>query len=338
MQLKQGKTTPYHPNESGHVSGALAVTISFLSLSAFLSLFSLSDFSLCFLFCISFSLFFFSFSLCFRFLLSLFLISFSTPSPRSHTHTHTHKLVQAYSEMRSTILCEEDYDFFLDLCQSGGKPVNFIPVIDGSLGVWFKKDSLWYSEDLGGVPDADPHRVVVLQGPVAVHYTRQANEPAGAILDGMVAHFRKRVSAAAQAASAAPVAVTWLGGDAAVARADALGSAMIAHVAQGLEASIPAGSGSGSGSGSGLPAHAAWLAALTPGPQTWLAALLRSPAIACGHSWVDNPVLRLLAPRAGQRVLVDNATAPTALRLYDAELSSDVPVVVLKLADRQAAG
>ena len=47
----------------------------------------------------------------------------------------------------------EDADFFVDgLCRGSdprarGKPVPFVPVIDANLGFWFKKDSLWYSED-----------------------------------------------------------------------------------------------------------------------------------------------------------------------------------------------
>jgi fatty acid synthase subunit beta len=97
------------------------------------------------------------------------------------------QLLAAYPTARSSILCEEDLDYFLHLCQTGGKPVNFIPVIDGSLSIWFKKDSLWYSEDLAGVPEMDAQRVVILQGPVAVRHTSRANEPVATILDDFIA-------------------------------------------------------------------------------------------------------------------------------------------------------
>lgn len=36
-----------------------------------------------------------------------------------------------------------------------GKPVNFVPVIAEDLDFWFKKDSLWYSEDLDAVQGGD---------------------------------------------------------------------------------------------------------------------------------------------------------------------------------------
>lgn len=37
------------------------------------------------------------------------------------------------------VLSAEDYDAWLEDCRSGGKPVPFVPVVDGDLEVWFKK-------------------------------------------------------------------------------------------------------------------------------------------------------------------------------------------------------
>ena len=62
------------------------------------------------------------------------------------------------------ILVEEDVDYFLHQCKFGGKPVNFIPVIDHELEYWFKKDSLWYSEDIAAVPERDAGRCVLVEG------------------------------------------------------------------------------------------------------------------------------------------------------------------------------
>lgn len=196
------------------------------------------------------------------------------------------------------ILCEEDYDYFLELCQSGGKPVNFIPVIDGDLGLWFKKDSLWYSEDLGGVPDADPQRVVVLQGPVSAYHTRLANEPAAEILNNIVSSYCQMLVPAA--GEGALQVLPWMGGQARVARATRLGDARLElsdSPGGRLEATLPLSSRS-------LPSTEAWLDALAPWPNSWLHALLRTPAISCGVHLVDNPVQRLLAPSAGQHVIV----------------------------------
>lgn len=38
----------------------------------------------------------------------------------------------------SQIMSPEDVDFFLHICKTLGKPVNFIPVIDKDLSFWFK--------------------------------------------------------------------------------------------------------------------------------------------------------------------------------------------------------
>ena len=43
------------------------------------------------------------------------------------------------------------------------KPINFVPYVDEFLKFYFKKDSLWFSENLASVPDHDANRVCVLQ-------------------------------------------------------------------------------------------------------------------------------------------------------------------------------
>ncbi|KAH8805464.1 fatty acid synthase beta subunit dehydratase [Xylogone sp. PMI_703] len=71
----------------------------------------------------------------------------------------------------------EDVQYFLQLCQRRGqKPVTFIPVLDENFETWFKKDSLWQSEDLAAVVDQDIGRTCIIQGPVA---------PVKDILDGI---------------------------------------------------------------------------------------------------------------------------------------------------------
>ena len=46
--------------------------------------------------------------------------------------------LQAGSER---VLSAQDFDAWLEDCRSGGKPVPFVPVVDGELEVWFKKVS-----------------------------------------------------------------------------------------------------------------------------------------------------------------------------------------------------
>ncbi|KAF0695022.1 hypothetical protein As57867_014085, partial [Aphanomyces stellatus] len=84
-------------------------------------------------------------------------------------------LEATYPDIARVLLCGEDIDFFIHLCKVGGKPVNFIPVIDKDLIVWFKKDSLWCSEVLEAVPDEDAGRVMILHGPMALHHVKTKN-------------------------------------------------------------------------------------------------------------------------------------------------------------------
>jgi len=104
---------------------------------------------------------------------------------KSHPADAVDGLIAELPILDNRLLCEEDADFFLNLCSTGGKPVNFIPVIDGDLIVWFKKDSLWYSEDLAAVPELDPDRVCILQGPVSNYFNTKSTQSAAEILDGI---------------------------------------------------------------------------------------------------------------------------------------------------------
>ncbi|KAJ8128474.1 hypothetical protein O1611_g5159 [Lasiodiplodia mahajangana] len=78
----------------------------------------------------------------------------------------------------------EDIHFFVQSCRlRGRKPVNFIVALDDDFEHWFKKDSLWQSEDLDAVVDQDPQRVCVLQSPVSVQYSARDDQSCKEILD-----------------------------------------------------------------------------------------------------------------------------------------------------------
>jgi len=83
-------------------------------------------------------------------------------------------------------LAPEDEDFFLmSVCMQPGKPVNFVPVIDENLKLWFKKDSLWFSEDLRSIPNQDVQRCAILHSPVSAAFSTKVNESVKEILDGI---------------------------------------------------------------------------------------------------------------------------------------------------------
>ncbi|KAL6235076.1 hypothetical protein BDW75DRAFT_240471 [Aspergillus navahoensis] len=103
---------------------------------------------------------------------------------------------------KKDLLNPDDISFFLMQCKlPGRKPVNFIPALNDDFEFYFKKDSLWQAEDVDAVPNQDAERVCILQGPVAVRYSKSESEPAGYILDcisaGVAARLRESSTAEA---------------------------------------------------------------------------------------------------------------------------------------------
>ncbi|GAB09541.1 fatty-acid synthase I [Gordonia araii NBRC 100433] len=94
-------------------------------------------------------------------------------------HASVDRLVAAYPAATSDILHPADVAFFLGLCRSPGKPVNFVPVIDGDVRRWWRSDSLWQAHD----PRYGADEVCVIPGPVAVAGITEADEPVGDLLD-----------------------------------------------------------------------------------------------------------------------------------------------------------
>ena len=96
------------------------------------------------------------------------------------------KVLAAYPEAEKQLINAQDVQHFILLCQRRGqKPVPFVPVLDETFEFFFKKDSLWQSEDLEAVVDQDVGRTCILQGPMSVKYSTIVDEPIKDILDGV---------------------------------------------------------------------------------------------------------------------------------------------------------
>ena len=93
-------------------------------------------------------------------------------------HAATDALVSAYPAATVDILHPADVAFFLDLCKTPGKPVNFVPVVDGDVRRWWRSDSLWQAHDARYGADG-----CIIPGPVAVAGITRVDEPVGALLD-----------------------------------------------------------------------------------------------------------------------------------------------------------
>ena len=95
-------------------------------------------------------------------------------------------VLEAYPEANDQLINAQDVQHFLLLCQRRGqKPVPFVPCLDENFEFFFKKDSLWQSEDLEAVVDQDVGRTCILQGPTAAKYSNTIDEPIKDILDGI---------------------------------------------------------------------------------------------------------------------------------------------------------
>ncbi|KAI9805514.1 MAG: hypothetical protein M1825_000765 [Sarcosagium campestre] len=94
------------------------------------------------------------------------------------------RILGAYPECKEQLINAQDVQHFLLLCQRRGqKPVPFVPSLDENFEFWFKKDSLWQSEDLEAVIDQDVGRTCILQGPTAAKYSNKIDQPIKEILD-----------------------------------------------------------------------------------------------------------------------------------------------------------
>lgn len=88
-------------------------------------------------------------------------------------------LLQRYPDAETVQLHPADVPFFVTLCKTLGKPVNFVPVIDKDVRRWWRSDSLWQAHDARY--DAD--QVCIIPGTAAVAGITRMDEPVGELLD-----------------------------------------------------------------------------------------------------------------------------------------------------------
>ncbi|EPQ52677.1 hypothetical protein GLOTRDRAFT_112049 [Gloeophyllum trabeum ATCC 11539] len=211
--------------------------------------------------------------------------SLNEPAPFLEQFFNTYPLA------KEQLLASEDSAYFLAISQRPGqKPVPFIPVLDASFEVWFKKDSLWQAEDIEAVFDQDPQRVCILQGPVAVKHSTKKDEPIKEMLDNITASLVSKL-----------LERRYDGDVNKVPTVDYLAPPTRGQDIAGLECEED-GNKLTFRFGSSLPDKAAWLEFLAGPRLTWLRALLTSPLVVQGPSYADNPMKRLFTPRVGQTV------------------------------------
>ncbi|BBX95773.1 type I polyketide synthase [Mycobacterium lacus] len=88
-------------------------------------------------------------------------------------------LLARYPDAETVQLHPADVPFFITLCKTMGKPVNFVPVIDKDVRRWWRSDSLWQAHDARYDADA----VCIIPGTASVAGITRMDEPVGELLD-----------------------------------------------------------------------------------------------------------------------------------------------------------
>ena len=209
------------------------------------------------------------------------------------------EVLKAYPEASEQLISAQDVQHFLLLCQRRGqKPVPFVPVLDDNFEFFFKKDSLWQSEDLEAVVDQDVGRTCILQGPTAAKYSNTVDEPIKYILDGVHNdHIKALTQELYEGRDGDIPVVEYFGGRPlnvhSVLDTDALTESQDKERLSYRISPMPNAS---------LPEADAWLYQLAGNMFSWRYALFTSEAFAQGQRFQTNPMKRIFKPAGGMLV------------------------------------
>lgn len=230
-------------------------------------------------------------------------------------------LGKKYPDILDHIITPLDVQFFLSLClRPGKKPVPFVPILDENLEYYFKKDSLWQSENLWAVVDNDADRTQILQGPVAAKHTITYDEPVQDILDGikndLVSSFItndysgeiKNVSVQGTLLEIAPE-VDWC---------DSEGNVSVIESSESVIYEIS----SEDDNVHDLPSPNLWFRMIAGNQYTWRYALFTSETVISGTKRLPNPIRKICTPSSNLRVIVANHSEPSKM-LITIQAASD---------------
>lgn len=234
------------------------------------------------------------------------------------------KFFESFPAAKTQLISEEDCDFFLQCCaRPAQKPAPFVPVLDERFEFFFKKDSLWQSEDLETVFDGDVQRTCILHGPVAAQFTNKINEPIKEILDLIHdGHIAKLIrDEYNNDASAIPV-VEYFGGKQPAA-IESVAGVSVEKTASKVTYKI----------GSNVPEKEQWFDLLAGKELNWLHALISASRIVQGKNHASNSVQDVLKPAANITVEIENYadSAKTVLSVYEPLHGEVKKVVEIKL-------
>lgn len=206
--------------------------------------------------------------------------------------------LDAYPQACKRLLAEGEVQYFLDLCRRRGqKPVPFVPVLDDHFETYFKKDSLWQSEDLDALIDGDVGRTCILHGPVAAQHStpNNINQPVEDMLSrintGVMGMLKADPFDAKKSLLPSPSKCI-------IPKEEYLGAnvplgVLVEHASDRIVYHIPPIKDLR------LPSTAEWLHLLAGPRRSWRHCLLMTEQVVQGQLNSANPVKKLLAPRHG---------------------------------------
>ena len=219
------------------------------------------------------------------------------------------KVLAAHPEANEQLINAQDVQHFLMLCQRRGqKPVPFVPSLDDNFEYWFKKDSLWQSEDLDAVVDQDVGRTCILQGPMAAKYSTKIDEPIKDILDGIHQDHIKALVKDVYGGSEANVPVVEYFGGKLLAPADSvaeLDGVTVIPDGSRVTYKLP------TAPTAPLPDADAWMQELAGRSYSWRHALFTTDVYIQGARYQNNPLRRLLMPTRGMIVEIAHPKDPS---------------------------
>jgi fatty acid synthase subunit beta, fungi type len=244
------------------------------------------------------------------------------------------RILAAYPEAETQIINAQDVQHFLLLCQRRGqKPVTFVPALDENFEFFFKKDSLWQSEDLEAVIGQDVGRTCILQGPTAVKFSTVIDQPIKEILDGIHdAHIAGLTKDIYGGNKASIPTIEYFGGK--------LIDSEIPIDVEGLTVSYDTHKNTyrlAQSAAATMPPVDSWLALLAGPNRNWRHALLMSDVLIQGQKYQTNPLKRIFAPVRGLfvEILYPNDPAKTTIIVKEQPRHNHyVTVIEVKLASK----
>ena len=222
-------------------------------------------------------------------------------------------ILSAYPEAATQLINAQDVQYFLLLCQRRGqKPVPFVPALDEKFEYWFKKDSLWQSENLETVVGQDVGRTCILQGPVAARFSNTIDVSVRDILDGIHQGHISGLLRDVYGGDETKIPVIEYFGkrlDDSLIDGDGIDGLTVSEEAHcvGLRLT-PCSSAS-------LPEVDRWLRLLAGKEYSWRHALFLSDVFVQGHRFETNPMKRIVAPTAGMYVEIDYPDEPSKTKI-----------------------